>query len=236
MNETNYHTIIHKPYSELTDISVLWADTCQAYAIAEHEADDEVPRTHCHILMIGCNHKKDYYQKKLALAFVGINGRKDFRFNTQTHNTKDPITKKGLWYLMKGDAGALKFSKNFSNEEVEEALRHYDPQKAQRAISASTDSKDKINQWKIVLEIREKLQIKNIDLLSNGVQLVDISTTQATFSQDYNHIMDVILDVLDKYEIKTGMYDIERWFVSVVRQDQQWRSQIKDKIFSKLRV
>jgi len=46
--------------------------------------------------------------------------------------------------------------------------------------------------------------------------------------------MNEILITLDKYKIKTGMFDIERWFVTVVRTDETWKNQIKAKIYSKL--
>lgn len=231
MNETNYHTIIHRPYSDLSAVSLLWSETCSSYAIAEHEADEKVPRTHCHILMLGCRHLKDYYQKKLGKEFPGIDGRKDFRFNTQTQEDKKPITIDGLWYLPKGDINRLKFYNNISEHEVQEAVAKYNPPKSTTTEKPKTD---KVNQWQIIKEIRDKLNMSHIDLTS--VQYADVSTSQSSFSQNYSHIIDVIIDVLDHHEIKTGMFDIERWFITVVRKDASWKEQIKDKIFSKLRV
>jgi hypothetical protein len=229
MNE-NIHAIIHKAFIDLSGLVQFWGTQCEAFAVAQHEADDDVPRTHCHMLIIQPIKKRNAFNEDLKKFFPGIDGRADFRLNVKTQKDKLGISRQGLWYLLKGDKNALKFQKNFSELEVEEALKHFDPGQAKREPIPKTKKETK-TQFEIVEEIREQLQLSNTELVN---YTSDVTTTQHNFKHTYDNIMNTILTTLDKYKIKTGMYDIERWFITVVRVDTVYRESIKAKIFSKL--
>jgi len=230
MNE-NIHAIIHKAYNDLSGLVQFWGTQCEALAVAQHDADEDTPRTHCHMLIIQPVKKRNAFNEDLKKFFPGIDGRVDFRLTVKTQKEKNPISRQGLWYLLKGNKNALNFQKNFSDLEVEEALKYFDPGQAKPEPNPKTKKEKQITQFEIVEEIREKLQLSNTELIN---YTSDVTTTQHNFKHTYDNIMNTILTTLDKYKIKTGMYDIERWFITVVRVDSNYRDSIKAKIFSKL--
>jgi len=140
MNES-IHAIVHKSFEDLSGLTHFWSSQSEALAVAQHEADDETPRIHCHFLIINPSRKRNAYNEDLKKFFPGINGREDFRLNVKTQKSKEPISRQGLWYLMKGDGNALKFQKNFSPAEVEEALKHYNPGYAKQEAKSQTKKK-----------------------------------------------------------------------------------------------
>jgi len=233
MND-NYHTIIHRPFTDLSGLISLWSSKSEAIACAEHEADDEVPRTHCHILIIKYAHKRDNITKDIHKIFPDMNGQKDFRTYTQTQKSKDPISRQGLWYLLKGQEARLKFQNNFSKQEVEEALKHFDPGQAKREKSKSESEKEKskLNHYEIIEEIREQAKVKQ--LLSHT--MADVASTQHHFIENYSEIMEIIFTTLNKHRLKFGIFDLEKWFITVVSEDPRWKSMVKDKIFSKIKL
>lgn len=227
----NIHAIIHKPYDDIKSLVSFWNTQCEAFAVAQHDKDKKIPRIHCHILIINPFKKKNAFNDDLKKFFPGINGRSDFRLYITTQKEEKPITKIGLWYLLKGQESRLKFQNNFSKQEVEGALAYWQSRPS-KGNATPQDKESKVKeptQREIVQLIREKLNIKESELLEDYQ-----SVSRTEYLRRYEEIMEVILNELDRYGIRTGMYDIERWFITVVRRDAIFRKQIKDKVFSKL--
>lgn len=88
--------------------------------------------------------------------------------------------------------------------------------------------KDGKTQWEIIEDIRKDLDGIYEEMVTNNPE--EHYRSRAT----YDKIMNVILKHLDLNKIRTGMFDIERWFVTVVRNKPTFKEQIKEKIYSKL--
>lgn len=122
-----YHAIIHREYAALTSCFDVWKTKCHEFAVAQHEEDDEVPRTHCHVLIGSPTLQRDRFNEILKEKIPGLEGRKDFLILVKT------VKKKGkpsvaydvdelLKYLAKGDASRLKCVENISPDRVEKAV------------------------------------------------------------------------------------------------------------------
>lgn len=48
----NYAPRVSMSYVELSTVLSLWAKSCESMVVYEHDADEEVATTHCHLLMI----------------------------------------------------------------------------------------------------------------------------------------------------------------------------------------
>jgi len=213
MNE-NIHAIIHKPFEDLSGLVKFWDTQCEAIAVAQHDKDSKVPRIHCHILIINPVKKTNAFNEDIKKFIPGHDGRKDSRLSIKTQNEKKPISRQGLWYLVKGQESRLKFSNNFSNQEIEDAIKLYDPNKAKRTSDKPKNEKKekKPNQWEIIEEIRSKVLNKN----------------------DPKDIWDIMINQLEFYQIRTGMFDLEKWFVTIQRTDKEISNALRHKIISKL--
>lgn len=134
----NYACRITKPYSVVKDIIDNWATRCEAVAVYQHDADEEVSTTHVHLILLGCEVKQEQLKRDSKLPAGGNklwawkSVYDDSQGNVQVVN-KDFIT-----YMSKGNLLPV-FLKNISQEEVEHfRLLWVDPVKDDS--SAKSDS------------------------------------------------------------------------------------------------
>lgn len=122
-----YHAIVHREYTALTACLDVWKTKCHEFAVAQHEEDDEVPRTHCHILIGSPTLQRDRFNEILKEKLPGLEGRKDFLILVKTVKKKNKPSvaydvDELLKYLAKGDKARLKCVENISPDRVEKAI------------------------------------------------------------------------------------------------------------------
>jgi len=207
-------------------LASVWSNVCDSFAIAEHGADEQVPRTHTHSLIIEPEHDNEWFRKTIKATFPGINGRKDFRIFTKTQEEKLPISRQGLRYLAKGDSSRLKLIKLFSKEEVDTAVASW----VNTPTETSSDSRTDMD---IIDEIKDELMAKNIiknrEFFPTESSLVTSYTFQSHMKTDFIKILNKHLRINKK---KTNLFELERWVVTIMREDPE--QPLWSKIFSKL--
>lgn len=123
----SYAVRVSRPYDDLSGIISLWADRSQTVIVYEHSADEEVNRTHVHMLLMDVE-VKDERLKRIAHSIdSSLAGNKDWSFKlTETENLD-----KYIIYMTKGIYHPS-FVKNFSQDRLEELrlmwVDHTDPQ------------------------------------------------------------------------------------------------------------
>lgn len=90
------------------------AELSDTLVIYEHEADEEVSRTHCHGLMLGCKRGQDTIRNKY---FKNIYAKQDYSLVAKTLNKV--IDKKFITYMSKGKLNP-KYCKGVSDIEIAE--------------------------------------------------------------------------------------------------------------------
>lgn len=136
-----YHAIIHREYSIIQNVMGIWKTKCKQIAVAQHEADEEVPRTHCHILIGDPSIQRDRFNEILKENLPDLQGRKDFLILVKTVKKRkqpsvlyevEPLLK----YMMKGDKSRLKMVENISPAIVEKNEKSW----------VETDKSDKLSE------------------------------------------------------------------------------------------
>lgn len=84
-------------------------------------------------------------------------------------------------------------------------------------------------QWDIIEDIRAELDRHPHFNFIEGASIHEYRQRS-----NFDIVIDIILNHLNKNRIKFGMFDIEKWFVTVVSNKPKFRDQIKEKIFSKV--
>lgn len=227
MNE-NLHVILFHPYDVVKDLCQEWASKCQTFAVAEHPAEGNTQRIHCHVLIIEPTVKREALDRAKRKLFPTWKGTTDSKIMTSVQSSKDPISRQGLWYLMKGQKDRLKFYKNFSELEVEEALKYFDPGQAKRESQLKKSEKIKQKSlWDITSDIRSEMIEK--DLITS----YDYQEHTCQFPNPYDkNIKLIIVKHLEINKRLVSMYDIEKILVSLMKLNTD--APFWTKLFSKL--
>ena len=162
-----------------------------------------------------------------------------FRNHIKKHfNVKKDEFSAKEWLQEQSDIDSV-YSYAYHEEGVEFLINNMTEEEREKAIKANNVIQDKIKktevkkkdvktQWEVIEDIRQEL---------DGVwEAMSTCNPEEHYRsrEKYEKIMNTILKHLDLNKIRTGMFDIERWFITVVRNKPSFKEMIKEKIYSKL--
>lgn len=138
---------VHAPYEQVYE-ALMQGDYIQRSAkvlMFEHDADEEVNRTHCHIYFFGLPLKRP--DDALRDYFKALQYKKDDYFaSTKCKKGARDLTPQGAYtYGAKAQALVPKFTKGFNDEQIasmaQEAKRFYEPKHEKVLIIHETEVK-----------------------------------------------------------------------------------------------
>lgn len=109
----NHAIRITLPYEDCSGIISRWADRCQQAIVYQHDADEEISKTHVHLGLYGCEVKAE--QLKRMWADAPGKGNEFWSWKEASAEATKYLT-----YMSKGNLRP-KFIKNFSNDLVEKS-------------------------------------------------------------------------------------------------------------------
>lgn len=111
----NLQIRISRPYDDISQW--ILAEDCSQCVVYEHESDDEISRTHCHVwiknVMCNTDTLKNHIRK-----VVGKVDKSDWAFMEVNKKTKTPYNDTLITYMSKGKL-LPKYVKGFIEEEIE---------------------------------------------------------------------------------------------------------------------
>lgn len=110
----SYAVRVSRPYNDISGIVSLWANRSQTVIVYEHPADEEVSRTHIHMLLVDVDVKDERLKRIAHTISPDLNGNKDWSFKLTSGDYEKYIT-----YMTKGTL-CVSFVKNFSQDKLEE--------------------------------------------------------------------------------------------------------------------
>jgi len=121
-----HHAIrITLPYEDCSGIISLWADRCNAVVVYQHDADEEISKTHVHIGLLGCETKSE----ALKRMWKDAPGKGNEFWSWKDWDGED----KYLTYMSKGTLRA-KYVKNISEDRLEKSRQSWvEPVKAAKS-------------------------------------------------------------------------------------------------------
>lgn len=141
------------------DLVLLTRDilSCDKVAIYEHEADDEVNRTHIHALLIGCSVSTDTLKNRITKILGEKPQSSDWSFKNaykDSEGNSQIVDIKFLTYMSKGILDP-KYSYNITNEECNSAkllwVNHKESPKATAYKVDKLNKKTKVDMLEIML-------------------------------------------------------------------------------------
>lgn len=122
------------PYEDCKDIISKWADRCLRAIVYQHDADEEISKTHVHLALVDCEVKAE--QLKRMWNDAPGKGNEFWSWKNLVGNDEGEDNDNYSKYVTYMSKGTLrpKFVKNFSNEQVEKSRQSWvEPVKADKS-------------------------------------------------------------------------------------------------------
>lgn len=194
---------ITRSYDEAQEFCHWLTDKCLQMIVYQHDADEQVSRTHIHIYVVGVNVTTQSIRNKLKQCFEGI-FRSDFKLECQKEYDDKVIT-----YMSKG---CLQPSliKGFSQELIQT-----------RTAEWQEPERKPLVQYKIKTESPAEAKLRQnelIDCMFKRIQETDCS------------VLDAVLFVLKDQRVITSRYKIRDYVDTMcLRRDKKpWRDRLEE--------
>lgn len=194
----------------------------------EHPADDEVATTHVHVAVRGVRSKAatiakvvEALRKWLPQPLKGVG---QYVIMSRTQKTRVLYDwDKLITYMLKGNRQLLKFNTDDVTETIDtfvSAFVHHDEE-----VRPVSEKKREYTQWTLIKEVRKEGRCED-KLLDDG-RLVSVCVP-------CKENWDMMITKLDQHRIRTNKSELERIYVSIIRADPVWSSDMYYEINRKL--
>lgn len=209
---------ISRAYVDLSGVFTSWVQTDKPrlYTVYEHEADDEVSRTHCHFVLWDSEAtvkkiKERQLYKELKLS------RSDHSYKeVEWIDIKDPL--RVCQYMAKGTLMPV-----YSNLPV--AVSEYFRNKWEEKKSKAKDYFD------ICMEIRDQCTYEACIDTKDEFGYPQIRTVRVM--RNFDEVYNMLLVKLDEERVRTNEMDMERWLLTITRGDPRLGEQTRERLRKK---
>lgn len=108
---TTHVARITRSYQDISELITNWSSTATQVLVYEHASDEEIKKTHCHLLIIDCEIGQEGLKKRAR--DYNFSGNKDWSFSNPHSDTDKYVT-----YMTKGTLQPS-YNKGFSPEFLE---------------------------------------------------------------------------------------------------------------------
>lgn len=228
MTSIVWQLVIHAAYDEQKVLYDRITQASEQFMVCQHDADDKVNRTHCHVLIE--NPKRTVQTLRSWIHEAGCGGRGNYAIFS--NYTRDDL---GV-YMVKGDKAHVKVT-SFTDEQV----RLWEQQWVNREKKLESPDSAKLpgvkTQWEIMSEILAETRA------APGVweKLSEITTGDdglipeaVWICKNHRFVWNIMLKHLAINKIRTSSHELERWYVTMMRESRETSDAIFKKIYEKL--
>ena len=138
-------------YVELSTVFSLWAKSCENMVVYEHDADEEVATTHCHVLMIKSKYATAEQYKRQFYEVLTEEKRKGNELWAWTHKEFPNPDISYITYMSKGNLKP-KFIQSISDDDIQKYTKLWVNKKYEK-------SNKNASEFTLLLEAYEKQYI-----------------------------------------------------------------------------
>jgi len=223
----NHAIRVSLPYADCSGIFRLWSDRCNTAMVVEHESDDEVKRTHCHLSLYGCLVKAEAL-KRMWKDAPGA-GNAFWSFKPLEPWPVDNTIPTYIIYMLKGGHGAVKFLKNISPVLLSEAIERWETKSPDP--KPAKPKKEKEDLYVIVDCIRDRY----IKAFPPGtVSEYDDTTEFLDRRKITDRLCDIAIHVLKEKRKRYNIFDFARYITPIVAEDANTAESFKATIYGKI--
>jgi hypothetical protein len=213
------HVVLRKPYEAIKAFVEWVKDNVSNYLVGEHEADPDINTTHCHILLEGLKVSKEALRKQILKVSPG---QGQYVIMEKTQKTRLPYDRNFLGiYILKGKCHT---ANSTSFDEVQLALwasKWVDTKSSEKLSKAEKES----TIWDVLMNAR-KLMSKDWKMGVHNELNHCVDNTRANWF--------IMNQELNRARIRTSLNELERAWVTLLRQDTKHQSDFYDTIQNKI--
>lgn len=204
-DHATWHLIVRKPFQELREFADWVQINTRMFVIGQHDADEDVNTTHCHFMINGCKSTIEGLRKELKKSVK--NGREEYAIMTKTERERKPYDEWMLAvYCLKGDINNHKLGK-YTHErtlDIVSAWVNYE----------TVDPKDKITtQYELIKSMIPKMKSHSV-IVQGEYGDAEYENAVIPCQENFN----IMCKVLNAHEVRTSRHELERMWVTLLRQ------------------
>lgn len=240
--EVVWQGYIRMPFNDVSGVAELWAKSCSSFAIAEHPAEGKTEHVHVHMMLVNSSLKINTLQKQMKK--MGVSPGKGKHWISETVIEGEYAGERYrrnylLKYLLKGSETRLKWVKNISPAEVEEAVSSWvEPVLGNDTKAKSSKKKDTQTYYKVCQEILAKAKSSHPEWFRSAItnyyaEDEDEFTLQRQY---YRNIWDLMIKELNTRGIRTSINELERFYTTMMRNDREIKTLLFTNFMKKIGV
>jgi len=205
--------VLHKNYETVKTFCVWLAKNVSGYLVGEHPADEEIKTTHCHIQVEGLKVTVEAMRKEIQKV---SGGRGQYVIMSVTQKTRVKYDRDQLaTYIIKGNEDHVKETSYTTFEVADWCGRWVD----KKATNHEEDKSKTI--YDIILKVYKE-QAKEWKLDNNNALQLHIEPSRFNFH--------ILCSELNKARIRTSRNELERAWVTLLRQSDLNQGELFDSI------
>lgn len=210
------HIVFHREWNDISGFCDWLATKSPVYLVVQHDADDIVKTTHCHI---ACEVSVSDQAIRDAYNVRNLGGRGQVTIMSKTEKTRQMYDiNKLITYIIKGNVENVKRTTLGVIEVSEHAAQWIN----MTASDAKPDKgKDKNDHFSLIQEIlNETKQIPGMwtEVLSRD-EFGHVIREEGLTDEGRLKMFDYMVKKLNKNRIRTSRNELERFYVTIVRHD-----------------
>jgi len=229
------HIIVRRPYSDVSGVYHWLQENSVRSLCGQHEADDEIANTHCHIQVKKFGKTAQSIRDKLKIA--GLAGRGNYNILTETQRTKKPYDEDALnIYIIKGIISNHKES-TYTPQQIQAYAEAWVDHDSDPPVSTEKSIKKKKEKpqthWDIIEEILQMAKSKPgwfDSVLDRDDQGYVITADNALSALGRSGIFDLMCQRLAHHKVRTSRNELERFYVTILRHDKSSRENLRESI------
>jgi len=221
-----FHVILHAYFADVSGFYDWAVSVSTSVLVGEHEADEQVKRTHCHF-MINANITDEGIRQQLKKRNLGGRGKSCIMMQTQKA-PRLPYDEEILSiYILKGGK-TIQHHSTMDHEMIQSLQAKWVHQKED---VSPADKSDKTH-WDLIQQIIiESKKIQGVwgAVLERG-EFGEVINEEGITPQGRGVIFDIMVRVLNENKVRTSRNELERFYVSIVRHDYHSRQLLRQSI------
>lgn len=210
------HVVLRKPFQEIKAFAEWAKEQTLNYLVGEHEADPEIETTHCHILLEGLKVTKEALRKQILKVSPG---RGQYVIMEKTQKARLPYDRNYLGvYILKGKCATANAT---SFDDVQLALW------ASKWVDQSEEKLSKAEKettiWDVIMTAHKKCKADWKLGSHNELNLVVEPSRENWY---------ILCQELNRARIRTSRNELERAWVTLLRQDPHNQDDLFNSIMS----
>lgn len=208
---TNFQLRVTRPFTDafvlaMSQLAALGAST--EWMVYEHEADEQVSRTHCHVYFFNWGLSEQSFRSYFKNMYGDL-PKTDYALSTTAGRGKGPITLEyAVKYASKDGSIPVKFVRGFDKEQIHKIEEGYKKQ----PILAVHKEPRQMTKWKLVEicyeEAKQEAKVYNQPKLTKGQMVdlvVDVLLTHKQVFSTYK-----VIEIMETIAARDGDYEMAK--------------------------